>query len=118
MRLAFLALTGKTALRRLSQELRETQAELDYDEDAYTEEGLEFINQGPFTNKEDMVRWPASRGHPRVEVEDPRMDQNDVTRHGTQGSLGNPRSPPSDKVPTIGRPTSPQTGWWFADQPL
>ena len=67
--------------------------ELDYDEDAYIEEGMEFLDLPAFTNEGDMVNWPASRGHPipRVTVTDPGMDPNGAPRHGTQGSLGNPR---------------------------
>ena len=88
-------------LRQLSKELRDTQLELDYDEDAFTGEGLEFIDRAPYTNKEDMVRWPGSRGHPipQVEIEDPGMDPADVARHGTQGSLGNPNGTPATSLP-------------------
>ena len=79
-------------LQTLSDELKETQMELDYDEDAYIDEGMEFLDLPAFTNEGDMVNWPASRGHPipRVEVQDPGMNPGDVPRHGTQGSLGNP----------------------------
>ena len=79
-------------LQTLSEELRETQRELDYDEDTYIDEGMEFLDRPAFTNEGDMVNWPASRGHPipRVEVTDPGMDPGQAPQHGTQGSLGNP----------------------------
>ena len=81
------------ALKGLSQELKDIQRELDYDEDAFIDEGMEFLDQAPYTNEGDMVNWPASRGHPipRVEVTDPGMPPQDPPRHGTQGALANPR---------------------------
>ena len=83
---------AEEALQNLSKEHREVQAELDYDEDAFIDEGLEFIDQAPYTNEGDMVNWPGSRGHPipRVEVTDPGMDPQDQPRHGMQGNLANP----------------------------
>ena len=92
---------GEDALKHLSKELEETQLELEYDDDAYRHEGLEFLDRAPYTNEDDMVRWPASKGSPipRVEVEDPGMDPNDVVRHGTQGSLGNPKGTPAKGTP-------------------
>ena len=91
---------GEECLKHLSTELKEPQLELEYD-GAYANEGLEFLDRVPYTNEDDMVRWPASRGNPipRVEVEDPGMPPDDVPRHGTQGTLGNPRGTPAQAVP-------------------
>ena len=92
---------SEESLRQLSKELKETQLELEYDDDTLVEEGLEFLDRAPYTNEDDMVRWPASRGHPlpRVEVEDPGMVPGDALRHGTQGTLGNPRGTVAGDTP-------------------
>ena len=80
-------------LQTLSDELKETQMELDYDEDAYIEEGMEFLDLPAFTNEGDMVNWPASRGHPipRVTVTDPGMDPNGHPDTGRRGHWGTPK---------------------------
>ena len=58
---------AEEALKNLSQEHREVQAELDYDEDAFIDEGLEFIDQAPYTNEGDMINWRGPEDTPYPE---------------------------------------------------